>query len=83
MTFIHNLHGNCIYLYCVHEIMDLHFMKLWLQRFIHLTMYSLGTTCLYSQFTVVGERSGVGMSSENKLQFNSSGVAPVEGRGCC
>jgi hypothetical protein len=58
-------------------------MKLWLHRFIHLTMYPLGTTCLYSQFTVVGERSGVGMSSENKLQFNSSGVAPVEGRACC
>jgi hypothetical protein len=38
MTFIHNLHGNCIYLCCVHEIMDLQFMKLWLQKFIHLTM---------------------------------------------
>jgi hypothetical protein len=43
---------------------------------------STRTTCLYSQFTVVGEGSGVGVSSENKLQFNSSDVAPVEGRGC-
>ena len=38
---------------------------------------------VYIQFPVVGEGSGVGMSSENKLQFNSSGVAPVEGRVCC